>query len=179
MGNDMRLKNSPALEKERDRRICNTPVCLAGRPTDLLRELRAILIDGHDAGKIRSAPAEIYDMIKVDKKTDIHGRFLITGGDREGERRIKLSNGARLSFALIVKEVEAGLEVLSYSFNLKYSKRSLPRFVRFDLIDAPHEDPVKEPRSHIHHGHDRIRLPAPLLTPTEIVFSLLYSRDFV
>jgi len=49
--------------------------------------------------------------------------------------------------------------------------------LRFDLNDAPHPDPLGEPRCHLHPGVDEIRLPFSLHHPIEILDRIFFVLE--
>ena len=86
--------------------------------------------------------------------TDLHYRF---------------KSGARLSFGLTLHESNGRCSMVAYRFHLHVGGNAGPTFYRFDLNRAGHENPLLEPRSHVHPGRDDIRLPCPALEPLEIL----------
>jgi hypothetical protein len=49
--------------------------------------------------------------------------------------------------------------------------------VRFDLNPEPHEDPLFEPRCHLHPGLEGVRLPTPALTLSEVLDRIFFVLE--
>ena len=88
-------------------------------------------------------------------------------------------DGARISFAITVRSVGPILELVSYRFHLQFPAGRAPTHVRFDLNPegGASDDPLREPRSHVHVGAEDLRVPAPLMGPVEILEKLLYGMS--
>lgn len=83
-------------------------------------------------------------------------------------------SGARLSFSIAVRQHDGKCDILSYRFHFHFPDKHSPEFIRIDLLDKPHSDPLKEPLAHIHPGMHEIRLPCPLLTPIEVLDRIFF-----
>jgi hypothetical protein len=86
-------------------------------------------------------------------------------------------SGARLSFSIAVREHDDQCDILSYRFHFNFPNGHSPEFVRIDLLDKSHSDPLKEPLAHIHPGIHSIRLPCPPLTPIEVLDRVFFVLD--
>jgi hypothetical protein len=83
-------------------------------------------------------------------------------------------SGARLTFGVTVRKLEEGAGLLSYRFYLRLPERCPLTFLRFDLNAKPHEDPLREPRCHIHLGLEHVRVPSLVLSPLEVLDRLFF-----
>jgi hypothetical protein len=68
-----------------------------------------------------------------------------------------------------VAETSTGLELLAYSFEVRLCPGMGTPFVRYDLNAPGHANEARDLRCHIHPGNDDIMLPAPLLSPMELL----------
>lgn len=61
--------------------------------------------------------------------------------------------------------------IVAYSFQIDRSDppAGAPSYIRYDYTETAHADAVKEPWSHLTPGDDNIRVPAPVLSPIELV----------
>lgn len=108
----------------------------------------------------------------------------ISGGLVDGKKpfkrdlkdaRLVRSDGAWLHFTLTLRcgkgkkgknKVE---ELWAYDFELVFPDGEHPAFVRFDLNEPDHENEAREIRSHMHPGNDDLLVPAPVMTPEELL----------
>lgn len=90
------------------------------------------------------------------------------------ERHFRFDSGARLSFGVWAREEGKGSKLLGYRFLLVLPTGSVVPAVRFDLIPAPHNDPLHEPRCHVHLGLGDFRIPTPALSPIEVLDRLFF-----
>ena len=135
-----------------------------------------------DEGVLRTPPETIFRLLKSEERNPDRATVVVAllggttfdKGQRDDEFFIR-SDGARLSFGVTVAYPRgAEPELLTYRFHLRFPRNSSPAFIRFDLNDESNE-PLIEPRSHLHPGSDDLRLPVPVMTPVEILERLLYS----
>jgi hypothetical protein len=112
----------------------------------------------------------VYRDLKVQRD---HGPVKITYGPQidkgPTDSHFRLESGARLSFCIILREGGGRCALVSYRFQLNLPDARSPSFYRFDLNKQAHETPLQEPRSHLHPGHDKIRLPFPPMAPLELL----------
>jgi len=74
-------------------------------------------------------------------------------------------SGARLSFGITLREARSGSYLVAYRFHFHLPTERLPEFLRFDLNPQVHDNPLGEPRCHLHPGQEPVRLPLPALDP--------------
>ena len=86
-------------------------------------------------------------------------------------------SGARLSFGLTLREVERGSEVVSFRYHYAFPEGRSPQYLRFDLNDGPHTDPLAEPRCHLHPGIDNVRIPFSVHNPIEILDRIFFVLE--
>jgi hypothetical protein len=161
---------------------------------DLRRKLRALLVGAHNTGELSSSPEEIQASVKIISKLpssladklkarSLHqGACCIEGGDPNRSRdpdgsHLRRSDGAWFDFSITVREVNSRVEVLTYRFEIRFPPGIGAPFMRFDhnLPEVVADKPVTEPRSHLHPGHDDLRVPTPRMSPEEVTRILLHE----
>jgi hypothetical protein len=90
------------------------------------------------------------------------------------ETHFTFPSQARLSFAITVREQDGGSRLLSHRYHLEFPPGRGLRFVRFDLNPKVHENPLLEPRSHLHPGFPELRLPFPVLAPLDLLDRIFF-----
>lgn len=85
-------------------------------------------------------------------------------------------SGSRLSFGITVKRGNQ-CSLVSYRFHYHYGEGCSPAFLRFDLNHSPHNDPLSEPRCHLHPGLDNVRLAIPALTPFQVLDRIFFVLE--
>jgi hypothetical protein len=86
-------------------------------------------------------------------------------------------SGARLSFGLTLREVDGRSEVVSFRYHYVLPDGHSPQYLRFDLLDVPHPDPLAEPRCHLHPGIDDVRIPFSVHHPIEILDRIFFVLE--
>ena len=86
-------------------------------------------------------------------------------------------SGARLSFGVTLRKRGSGSELLSFRFHYHLNAGKSPEYFRFDLNEALHEDPLFEPRCHLHPGLEDVRIPLPIHNPVEILDRIFFVLD--
>jgi hypothetical protein len=147
----------------------------------VLQSIRKALRDAYDDDFLETPPEKIYAFVpKLTMKGD---KAMITGGLVEGKKpfarssdqaRIKRSDGAWLHFTLTLRCSASGKkdnveELWAYDFELVFPDEHSPSFVRFDLNEPGHENENREIRSHMHPANDDLLVPAPVMTPEELL----------
>lgn len=162
------------------RRILESaPTLEAGSPKDVLRQIRRALKDALDRDLLKIPEASIYQHVRLECANEGEREFVITGGIKDFRRspesaRLIREDLAWLHFTITVRHYARDrLEVLSYDFELVFPDGHAPPFVRFDLNPPGHRNEARELRSHVHPGNDELQLPAPVMTPTELLELLL------
>lgn len=152
----------------------------------LLRELRTLIIKGHNAKKITTSPHDVNKVVqllpppeKIRKQLELQqlekaASCIIVGSEKNQERdpklpHIKRNDGAWFDFTITVREGVNGLELLAYDFEIRLPAALGAPFLRFDLNLPGHANEVRELRCHLHPGFDDVLVPAPLMTPTELL----------
>ena len=85
-------------------------------------------------------------------------------------------SGARLSFGITLRH-GTPCSLVSFRFHYQLADSSSPAFLRFDLNPDLHQDPLTEPRCHLHPGLDHVRLPTPALTPFEVLDRIFFALE--
>jgi hypothetical protein len=89
----------------------------------------------------------------------------------------RFDSGARLSFGLILREVDGRSEVVSFRYHYVFPHGQSPHYLRFDLNKAPHDDPLAEPRCHLHPGIDDVRIPFSVHNPLEVLDRIFFVLE--
>jgi hypothetical protein len=114
-------------------------------------------------------PKALAKTVEVDKHI-----FAITGGKKnQGRSRnvdhFERNDGAWFDFSIVGRDTDAGIELLAYDFELRLPPGEGVPFLRFDLNPPKHRNDDRELRSHVHCGSDDWLIPAPLMTPAEVL----------
>ena len=174
------------------------PLALPVSAKNLLRELRASLLDASDNEAITTKPHDILhhvqllsepppDMKKALRERSLHrDAFCVVGGVKNQNRDAQLSHshfmrndGAWFDFSITVREVAGQLELLAYDFEIRFAPGAGTPFLRFDLNLPDHANARRELRSHLHPGHDDVLIPAPRMSPAEMLSLLIYGARVV
>lgn len=162
------------------------PLALPRSAKELTRELRALLIKASNERKLLTSPREINARVvlldepppqvlgELSKQGLERGAFCIVGGVKNQNRDVglahfKRNDGAWFDFSMTVRETEQNLEVLAYDFELRFAPGMGAPFLRFDLNLPGHHNQARDLRCHLHPGSDDLLVPAPLLTPSEML----------
>ena len=89
----------------------------------------------------------------------------------------RFDSGARLCFGLTLREVEKGSELVAFRYHYTFPDGHSVKFLRFDLNDEAHPDPLAEPRCHLHPGIDDLRLPFSVHDPIEILDRIFFALE--
>lgn len=137
-------------------------------------------------GRLRGYLGEQAQLSRV--RSDIYGSIKIADGSGglvsiclgptfdEGptSEHFHFDSGARLSFALTLREGRSSSSLVAYRFHYCLPPGRSPEFLRFELRPEPHADPLAEPRCHLHPGLDEVRLPLPVLDPFEVLDRIFF-----
>jgi hypothetical protein len=146
--------------------------------TGEFQRIRSYLIDASDNRRIRNSINDIYKLLRMDGRADGYGLIACGGIDFHrdgGVPHLTRDDGARLTFSLTLVEAEGVAALVAYRVELAGIPSGAPPFLRFDFDSPgkPHE--ANGLRSHLHPGSDLVRVPAPVMTPLEILDLLLYG----
>lgn len=160
---------------------------------DIVRAIRNTLNSAYNDGILENPLNEIYEYVKSESDGD---KFRIMGGLVDDKKpfartadqiRIKRSDGAWLHFTITLRCATTGkkkgkkVEALwAYDFELVFPDGHSPSFVRFDLNEPGHDNEDREIRSHMHPANDDLLVPAPVMSPEELLDVLLrrlHARD--
>lgn len=150
-------------------------------PKEVLGVLRRVLFDSYNEGTLSTSYDRIYSAVtgKSDKNA-----YRIAGGIKDFSGRpdsavLLRDDSAWVHFSLTFKEHDGVPELDSYNFEICFPQGS-PRFVRFDLNPPDSETGTRGLRSHCHPGNDDFIVPAPVMSPDELLWLLvngLRARD--
>ncbi|MGH9444923.1 MAG: hypothetical protein ACRD3O_04235 [Terriglobia bacterium] len=143
-----------------------------GRPNEVLSEIRAYLLRRSEEMDTRNYP------IRLLKQHATNGVLLIALGPTVDKgstpEHFHFDSGARLSFGLTLREVGRQSRLVSFRYHYQLPAARSPEYLRFDLNDAPHADPLVEPRCHLHPGLENVRIPLSLHHPLEILDRIFF-----
>lgn len=151
-------------------------------PGELFSQIRRHLVDASDEGHLATKINEVFARVKlsdspIGKSPEVQG---IYGGEKDlkrtGEKpHIARRDGAWFVFTITVRRRRGQpLELVAYDFELCFPSQAVegarfPRFIRFDLNQPGHDNESRGLRSHLHPGHDDLIVPAPIMSPLEIL----------
>ena len=144
-------------------------------PRRLFSEIRAYLYRRSEEMDTRNNP---YALLRLDQG---NSRALIVLGPEFDKgstpEHFHFDSGARLSFGLALREYDRGWQLASFRYHYEFGATRSPQYFRFDLNEARHEDPLAEPRCHLHPGMEDVRLPFPLHDPFEILDRIFFVLE--
>jgi hypothetical protein len=96
---------------------------------------------------------------------------LVALGERKGPWIALSSTTFSCHGQFTLRQTKAGWIVVAYSVQIDRSDApaGAPSYIRHDYTETAHDNAVKEPWSHVTPGDDNIRIPAPVLSPIELV----------
>jgi hypothetical protein len=149
---------------------------LYGPPHRVLSQIRAYLL--RRCGEMETSNNPI-KLLKF--RQDGHGMALIVLGPTFDKgptpEHFHFDSGARLSFALTLRERGHSSELVAFRFHYQLPEESSPEYIRFDLNETLHEDALAEPRCHLHPGLEDVRIPLSLHDPIEILDQIFFAID--
>ena len=161
-------------------------IALPSGAKELRQELRNVLRKASDTGKLRTSPHQIYQLVEVLREPpppvarqlrerELHtNAYCIVGGEKNLKRDRRLAHFTRdddswFDFTITVREEGGRLELLAYDFEIRFPPGAGTPFLRFDLNLPAHRNEDRDLRSHLHPGSNDILVPAPLMSPTEVL----------
>jgi hypothetical protein len=136
-------------------------------PRKVLSEIRAYLLRRSEDMNTRNNPIQL---LKSTKSKGVASISLGPGIDKgPTPQHFHFDSGARLSFGLTLRERDRGAQLVSFRYHYQLPPAQSRQYIRFDLNEAQHEDPLSEPRCHLHPGLEDVRLPTSLHDPFEIL----------
>jgi hypothetical protein len=162
------------------------PLVLPACAVELWRKLRAALIQASNARKLATSPKVIEERVKLLtelpaqvrdslRERDLHkNAFCIVGGVKNQGRDDSLPHFERcdvawFDFSITGRERKGSLDLLAYAFEIRLLKGMGSPFLRFDLNLPDLRTEAGELRCHLHPGNDDLRVPAPLMSPGEML----------
>jgi len=149
---------------------------LRGSPRDVLSQIRAYLIRRSAEMNTRNNPIQLLKFRK-----DQNGMALIVLGPAFDKgattEHFHFDSGARLSFGLALRDRGNGSELVSFRFHCHLAEGRPLEYLRFDLNEKAHVDPLSEPRCHLHPGLEDVRIPMSLHDPIEILDRIFFAAD--
>lgn len=172
-------------QRLQDRILDACPPREAVKAEDVWRAIKRWLLEAYRDEVLMSSPPEIHKHmprpVPNGDEVTIYGGLIGRRGDEKdfgrlpSSARLKRSDGAWLHFSLALKVDKQGhvSEPHAYSFELVFPDGHQPRFVRFDLNEKDHENDNRWIRCHLHPGNDDLMIPAPVMSPEELLDVLL------
>jgi hypothetical protein len=146
-----------------------------GSRKEILSKLRAYLINrtseintyNNVIGNLRISPSKAPGVSIIN-----YGPTIDKGATEE---HFQFDSGARLCFGLAFRERSSNdCEIVSYRFHYHLANGNAIEFLRFDLNPDAHQEPLLEPRCHLHPGLEHVRLPIVALTPWEVLDRIFF-----
>jgi hypothetical protein len=161
-----------ALDSKTDRELAGLRL---GPPSQVLTQIRAYLQRRSEEMTTRNNP---YELLRLSKENGFAVLLLGPTMDKGSTpQHFHFDSGARLSFGLTLREVERGSQVVAFRYHYAFHDGRSPQFLRFDLNDGPHTDPLAEPRCHLHPGIDDVRIPSSVHNPIEILDRIFFVLE--
>jgi len=153
----------------------------------LFDEIRGMLLKARKNDLLATSQDEVHRIVKCfssHNDPQLHGQlrrsnlhehaFCIVGGNKNFHRNealphLRRSDGAWFDFSITVREVGGVVELLAYNFEIRLPSCHGVPFLRFDLNPPGHDNEARELRCHLHAGHDDLQIPAPLMSPREVL----------
>jgi hypothetical protein len=150
---------------------------------ELYKEIRQYLIQAADDKLLEGGQARVHEILKFDQRKD--GKCSITVGDVRNFNRDpslphfrRTKDHAWFDFLLVLAERARRVEILLYDFELRLpGKGGASSYVRFDLNPPAHENEADGLRSHLHinSDDDGMSVPAPVLSPYELLDVMVHG----
>lgn len=164
------------------------PALHESTPKELLLSLKKFLVVAYGDDLLRRAQDSINKWVLLDPKINRDdndppkgGLHIVIGGMKDFRRdpasaQLVRDDGAWIHFTITVRwDGRKGLELFAYDFEIVFPEGHTPPFLRIDLNEPGHANEAKELRSHIHAGNDDLQLPAPVMTPDEILHLFIHG----
>lgn len=168
------------------RHTCERPLTLPSKAADVHRSLCKALREASDRRLIVTPPGEIHKLVQlIDPPPNVaselvalgrrNDAYCIVGGTKNQKRtreasHIERDDGAWFDFSITVQQRgRQELELLAYDFEIRFSPEMGTPFLRFDYNLPDHRNEGPDLRSHLHPGCDDVLLPAPLMSPQEML----------
>jgi hypothetical protein len=144
-------------------------------PRKVLTQIRAYLLRRSEEMKTKNNPIQLLKFFEENNFAQIDLGPSIDKGPAAGH--FHFDSGARLSFGLTLREANGESQVLAFRYHYKFTDGHAPQYLRFDLNEAPHTDPLVEPRCHLHPGIDDVRIPFSVHNPIEILDRIFFVLE--
>ncbi len=147
----------------------------------LLRRMRGVCNRAIEADKLAVAQQDLHKYITLEEDKQ-KGQSVVRGGLLGGQKPfarlpesalLRRDDDAWLHFTVTLSQAADRLELLAYDFELVFPANHSPPWIRFDLNYPEHSNQARDLRSHLHPGNDDILLPAPIMTPVELLELLI------
>ena len=163
------------LEGEIEKRLATITL---PRPVSLFIGLRAYLskrADEIDAANDVSAGLKMLPPSGIGDVLMNYGPTIDKG---ETEDHFHFDSGARLCFGITIRaRSHREYDLIAYRFHYHLPDAQNTLFLRFDLNPNRHENPLSEPRCHLHPGLEPIRIPLPVLSPFEVLDRIFFVAE--
>jgi hypothetical protein len=111
---------------------------------------------------------------KKDPDPPAIGPHVILGGEKSSRdpkhAYLKRNDGAWIHFKItVIWDGDSKVDLDSYDFEIVFPPGHQPPWCRIDLNPPGHDNEAEGLRSHLHPGNDDLIMPAPVMTPEEIL----------
>lgn len=155
-------------------------------PDALYHQMGNLLDDACSDGLLLGGSTKVWQTLKIHSRDP--ARFVISLVASDGPRNQGMSkdfphferlDGSWFDFALTAfADKKAPIELISYTFEIRLDttqwekqppKERTPSYIRFDLNPADHANAERGHRCHVHVGSEDFSMPAPWMSPLEIL----------
>jgi hypothetical protein len=161
-----------ALDSKTERQLADQPL---GPPMEVFRVIRAYLLRRSEETDQRN---NLYALLKIYTTNDLVQIDLGPPIDKgPTDSHFRFDSGARLCFGLTLCGVEDRSRLVAFRYHYTFPDGHSVKFLRFDLNDEVHPDPLAEPRCHLHPGTKDLRLPFSVHHPIEILDRIFFVLE--
>jgi hypothetical protein len=161
-----------ALDAKTNRQLSDHPL---GPAKEVFKEIRAYLFRRSEE---TNEPNNPYGLLKFYPSRGAAQIDLGPTIDKgQTEDHFRFDSGARLCFGLTLREAAGGSQLVAFRYHYTYPDGHAVKFLRFDLNDEVHPDPLAEPRCHVHPGTEDLRLPFAVHNPLEILDRIFFVLE--
>ena len=145
------------------------------RPHKVLSQIRAYFLRRSEEMKTKNNLIQLLRFYSENDYAQIDLGPSIDKGSTP--QHFHFDSGARLSFGLTLRELNRESQVISFRFHFTFPDGRSPQYLRFDLNQGLHADPLAEPRCHLHPGIDDVRIPFSVHHPIEILDRIFFVLE--
>jgi len=151
------------------------------KPSALRAAILKCLMQASNTRILQDGPHEIQRKVKLKPDANKPDWIVLEGGLVDGTRfgekdHFKRDDGALIDFSITVQQGAEAVELVAYDFVIELPAGLGPPFLRIDLNKPETDNEHIGLRSHMHSGvnEDQLIVPAPVMSPVEILTLFLY-----